>query len=98
MQSGQERGIYGRWTTLHCFERLSRVLWYLLHEASCICDSERSPDRVGKKKRKAFFESCADNKNDLTRGRTWNLLISDLGGNRSQAPCHWAIRPVDIYC
>jgi hypothetical protein len=30
-------------------------------------------------------------KNDLTRGRTWNLLIDR---NRSQAPCHWAIRPM----
>jgi hypothetical protein len=38
-------------------------------------------------------------RNDLTRGRTWNLLISEFSGltpgNRSQAPCHWAIRPMN---
>ena len=41
-------------------------------------------------------------KNDLTRGRTWNLLMSTIQIDhliyRSQAPCHWAIRPdVDLF-
>ena len=31
-------------------------------------------------------------KSDHARGRTWNLLI------RSQAPCHWATRPLLKLC
>jgi hypothetical protein len=74
--------------------------WYWMStQKQCVCrasrggivDVERHVGKCSKKcKKKNDF--------DLTRGRTWNLLMSDqsYSMNRSQAPCHWAIRPVVI--